>query len=84
MQTELVGDFELSLSKAAIVRRTAVGEASLSAIGQGLLGYSQGGLPLDQSRLDARDIIATSAQAVKDAFAAVVRPDGFVKVVVGP
>ena len=84
MQSEPVGDFELSLAKSAIVRRTLVDRSSLGAIGQSLLGFAQDGKPLDQERLDARAIIATTAQAVKEAFAAFVRPAAFVKVVVGP
>jgi zinc protease len=84
MQTEPAGDFELSLAKAAVVRRTIVDGAALEAIGQELLSDAQNGHPLDQDRLDAQAIIATSAQTVKDAFAAIVRPAAFVKVVVGP
>jgi zinc protease len=84
MQTEPAGDFELSLAKAAVVRRTIVDGAALEAIGQELLSDAQNGHPLDQDRLDAQAIIATSAQTVKDAFAGIVRPAAFVKVVVGP
>ena len=53
-------------------------------MGESLLAHAQAGEPLDQDRLDAQAIIATSAQAVKAAFASIVRPAGFVKVVVGP
>lgn len=84
MQTEPSGDFELSLAKAAIVRRTIINVSSLASIGRSLLGDAQGGYPLDQDRLDAQAIIATSAQAVKEAFASFIRPSGFVKLVVGP
>ncbi len=84
MQTEPVGDFELSLAKAAVVRRTVVNVSSLASIGDGLLDDAQEGYPLDQARLDAQATIATSAQAVQDAFAKFVRPKDFVNVVVGP
>lgn len=84
MQTEDAGDFELSLAKAAIVRRAGIDEASLASIGGALLGDAQGGFPLDQGRRDAAAILATPAKAVRDAFAAFVRKDGFVKVVLGP
>ena len=84
MQTQPAGDFELSLAKAAIVRRTIVDRSSLGSIGESLLGFAQGGYPLDQERLDAEAMIATSAQAVQEAFAAFVRRTGFVRVVVGP
>ncbi len=84
MQTTPVDDFELSLAKAAVVRRTIVDGAALATIAQALLTDAQNGRPLDQDRLDAQAIIGTSAQSVKDAFASVVRPSGFVKVIVGP
>jgi zinc protease len=84
MQTEPAGDFELSLAKAAIVRRTIINLSSLGSIGRSLLGDGQAGYPLDQDRLDAQAIITTSAQAVKEAFASFIRPSGFVKLVVGP
>jgi zinc protease len=84
LQTQPAGDFELSLAKAAIVRRTIVDRSSLGSIGESLLGFAQAGSPLDQERLDAEAMIATSAQAVQEAFAAFVRPAGFVRVVVGP
>ncbi len=84
VQTEPVGDFELSLAKAAIVRRTSVASASISAIAQTLLSNAVQGYPLDQSRSDARAIVATTAAQVRDAFAAVIRPKDFVRVVIGP
>ena len=84
MQTEPVGDFELSLAKAAVVRRTEIDVSSLASIGQSLLDDAQEGYPLDQDRLDAQAIIATSAQAVKEAFASFIRPASFVQLVVGP
>jgi zinc protease len=84
MQTELVGAFELSLAKAATVRRTIVDASSLSSIGQSLLGDAQDGYPFDQDRIEAQAIIATSADAVKSAFAANVRTNDFVHVLIGP
>jgi zinc protease len=84
LQTEVPGEFEMSLAKSAIVRRTIVGFSSLASIGGALLSNGEAGYPLDQDRLDAGAIIATPGQAVKQAFAAYVRPSGFVKLVVGP
>lgn len=84
MQTEPVGDFELSLAKAAIVRRTALAGSSIGGIAQSLLSDALGGYPLDQDRLDARAIVATTAAQVRDAFASVIRPKDFVRVVIGP
>ena len=84
MQTEPVGDFELSLAKAAIVRRTSLASASLSGIAQGLLRAAVAGEPLDRDRSEAAAIVATSAGAVRDAFANIIRPKDFVRVVIGP
>lgn len=84
MQNELVGDFELSLAKAAIVRRTAIGGASIASIGQRLLGETLDNAPYDRDRTDAAAILGTSATAVRDAFAKTIRPKGFVRVVIGP
>ena len=84
LQTEPVGDFELALTKASIVRQTIIAGASLSAIGGALLDDANSGLPLDQAQLDARQFVATDARAVQRAFAAYVKPDSFVRVVEGP
>ena len=84
MQTELASDFELSLAKAAIVRRTSIADASIEAIGQSLLGDAIEGVPFDRDRTDAEAILATTPAAVRDAFAAKVRPRDFVRVVIGP
>ncbi|GAC1544498.1 MAG: pitrilysin family protein [Vulcanimicrobiaceae bacterium] len=84
LQTQPVGEFELSLAKAAIVRRTSLAGASISGIAQTLLRNSLAGYPLDQERSDARAIVTTTAAQVRDAFATVIRPGDFVRVVIGP
>jgi zinc protease len=84
LQTEPVGDFELSLVKASIVRRTIVADASADAIAASLLDEASSGLALDRDRSEARDIVATDAAAVRAAFAKYIHPDRFVRVVVGP
>ncbi len=83
-KTEPAGDFELSLAKASIVRRTLIADSSESSIGSSLLGDASGGYPLDQNRIDARQIIATDASSVRKAFSTYVHPENFVRVVVGP
>ena len=83
-KTEPAGEFELSLAKASIVRRTLIGDSSESSIGGSLLDDASNGYPLDQNRLDARQIIATDASSVQKAFATYVHPENFVRVVVGP
>ena len=84
MQTELVGDFELSLAKAAIVRRTAIAGASIASIGQRLLSETLADESYGRDRTEAAAILATSATAVRDAFAKTIRPKSFVRVVIGP
>jgi zinc protease len=84
MQTELVGDFELSLAKAAIVRRTAIAGASIASIGQRLLSETLEDVSYGRDRTEAAAILATSATAVRDAFAKTIRPKSFVRVVIGP
>ncbi len=84
MKTEPVGDFELSLMKASIVRRTVIADASINSIGSSLLNAATNHMPLDQSQIDAREILATNAKAVQDAFNTFVHPENFVRVVVGP
>jgi zinc protease len=84
LQREPVGDFELALTKASIVRKTIIADSSVASIGQALLDDASEGRPLDQNRLDAGRLIATDAPAIRDAFAAYIHPDKFVRVTEGP
>jgi len=84
MQTEPVGDFELALAKASVVRQSVVSGASVSAIGTQLLDDASLGLPLDQSHLDAERLLGVDAPSIEQAFAQYVRPNDFVRVIEGP
>jgi zinc protease len=84
LQTQAVPDFELSLVKASLVRRTVIESASLSSIGSALLEDATSGYPLDQAQIDARAFVAIDAAAVREAFAADIHPDHFVRVIEGP
>ena len=84
LRTEPIGDFELSLMKASMVRRVVLGDASTSSIGEEFLENSSAGFPLDQSHVDAQHLLATDAHAIQDAFAAQIHPENFVKTVEGP
>jgi zinc protease len=84
LRTEPIGDFELSLMKASMVRRVTLGDASASEIGQALLNDATSGLPLDQAHIDAQHLLATDAHAIQDAFAANIRPENFVRTIEGP
>ena len=84
MRHEPAGDFELSLVKASLVRRTIIGDSSVSTIGNSLLDNATHGYPLDQAQIDARHLIATDSRAVQEAFASYVHPQNFVRVIEGP
>jgi zinc protease len=84
LRTQPVGDFELGLMKASMVRRVVIGDASVGSIGGSLLDDQANGLPLDEDQRDARALLATDAQAVQSAFADQILPDHFVRTIEGP
>ena len=84
LRKEPIGDFELALMKASMVRRVVLSDASASQIGQGLLNDATSGLPLDQAHIDAQHLLATDAHAIQEAFAAHIRPENFVRTIEGP
>jgi zinc protease len=84
LRTVPVGDFELGLMKASMVRRVVIGDASVGSIGSSLLDDQANGLPLDQDELDAQHLLATTAPAIEDAFAQQILPDHFVRTIEGP
>jgi zinc protease len=59
-------------------------EASYEGVAGQLLSYASRSLPLNQNVVDARAELAASAESVRTAVAKFVRPDAFVRVVVGP
>ncbi|HTW84133.1 MAG TPA: pitrilysin family protein [Candidatus Sulfotelmatobacter sp.] len=84
MQTQPVGDFELALAKASIVRQGVVEAASVGAIGGQLLDEGSTGLPFDQPQRDARAYLDTDAAAIEHAFATQIDPKAFVRIIEGP
>jgi zinc protease len=84
MQTDPVGDEELALIKASVVRRAVVAGGAIDALGTSLLGYASEGMPLDQNRIDAERFLGTDANAVRAAFASYIKPANFVRIVEGP
>jgi zinc protease len=84
LRKEPIGDFELGLMKASVVRRVVLGDASASEIGEMLLNDAVNGLPLDQTHTDAQHLLATNAQAIQEAFAANIHPENFVRTIEGP
>lgn len=84
MQTEPVGDFELSLAKASTVRRSEIADSSINAIGQSLLDEAANEFPFDQTQIDARTFMHVDANAIKAAFATYIHPQNFVRIIEGP
>ena len=84
MKTQPVGDFELALAKASIVRQTEIANASVGAIGGSLLDDATNGYPFDQSHIDVEHFLSTDPHAIVDAFATYIKPQNFVRVVQGP
>jgi zinc protease len=84
LRTTPVGDFELGLMKASMVRRVLIGAASTAGIGGALLEDASNGFPLDQSQRDAQRLLATDARAIQDAFASQIPAGNFVRTVEGP
>jgi zinc protease len=84
IRKEPVGDFELSLIKASMVRRVVLGDASASSIGEAFLNDAVNNMPLDQDQVDARHLLATDAQSIQNAFVADIHPENFVRTIEGP
>jgi zinc protease len=84
LRTQPVGDFELGLMKASMIRRVVIGDASVGSIGGSLLDDHANGLPLDENQRDAQALLATDAAAVQSAFAEQILPDHFVRTIEGP
>lgn len=84
LRTEPIGDFELALMKASLVRRVVLADAAVASIGRDFLNFSIAGLPLDQAQIDARNILATDARSIQAAFAAQIHPENFVRMIEGP
>jgi zinc protease len=84
LRKEPIGDFELGLMKASVVRGVVLRNSSAAQIGATLLNDAVNGLPLDQSHIDAQHLLATDAHAIQEAFAANIHPENFVRTIEGP
>jgi zinc protease len=71
-------------SKALLMGRVPLREASYDGVARELLTYSLDGLPLNQGVIDARAELSATAAVVQSAIAKYIRPDAFVRVVTGP
>lgn len=84
MRTQDVSDAELHQAKALLLRSIPLSESSEEAVGGGLLGRAEMGLPLDEPIMAAKKYYALTADDVKAAFARHVQPDNLVQIVRGP
>ncbi len=82
-QTPIEPD-RLLRSKALLMGEVPIRQASYDGVADQLLSYAGRDLPLDQNVLDARSELAASAESVRAALAKFIRPEGFVRVVIGP
>jgi zinc protease len=84
MQRDLVPAEELKRVKALLLRQMPLGEASVGAIAQALIGRTDLGLPLDEPANAARTLIALEPADVRAAFRKWIRPADLVRVSQGP
>jgi zinc protease len=71
-------------SKALLMGRVPLREASYEGMARELLSYAVEDLPLNEGVVEAGAELASSASALQAAIAKYVRPDAFVRVVTGP
>lgn len=84
MQQTPVTETELKRAKGILLRQIPLGESSFRAIGGQLLTLSTEGKPLDGMTIAGEHYLKLTAKEVQQAFAAHIRPDGFVTAVKGP
>ncbi len=74
----------LRRAQALLLSKVPLREQSYNGVAQQLLGYASEGLPLDQATIDAQRELSVTPPQAQAAFAKWVRPNGFVRVVIGP
>jgi zinc protease len=84
MRTQGVSDAELHQAKALLLRQIPLSESSEEAVGGGLLGRAEIGLPLDEPIRAAKKYYGLTADDVKAAFAKHMQTDNLVQIVRGP
>jgi zinc protease len=82
-QTPIEAD-RLLRSKALLMGEVPIRQASYDGVANQLLSYASRDLPLDQNVVDARAELAASGESIRSALAKYVRPDSFVRVIIGP
>ncbi|MGA8532996.1 MAG: pitrilysin family protein [Candidatus Tumulicola sp.] len=84
LQTTPIEADRLLRSKALLMGAVPIRQASYEGVADQLLSYAGDELPLNQNVIDARTELSASAESVRAAIAKFVRPDSFVRVVIGP
>ncbi|HET9030990.1 MAG TPA: insulinase family protein, partial [Candidatus Aquilonibacter sp.] len=75
---------DMARGKAMLISRIPIRQESFSGIAQQLIGYAELGLPLNQYTIDAQREVDTTNAAITAALRKWVRPDDFVRVILGP
>jgi zinc protease len=75
---------EMARGKVSIVSSIPIAASSFDGIAQQLIRYAELGLPLDQATIDARNEIAATNDQIKAAVQKWIRPNDFVKIIIGP
>jgi zinc protease len=84
IMTKGVSDDDLARGKAMLVSQIPLRQQSFSGIAGQLIGYAELGLPLDQYVVDAQREVGTTNASVVQALNKWVRPNDFVRVILGP
>ncbi len=84
LQRENLPDSRLQRAKALLIGKLVLKRQSYDGIARQLLGYASEDLPLDQDLIDARAQMEVTPEKLRDAMAKWLRPDGFVRLTVGP
>ncbi|WP_049621161.1 M16 family metallopeptidase [Frateuria defendens] len=84
MQKAPVGQADLDRAKGILLRQIPLGESSFAAIGNQLLTLSQEGRPLDAMTVAGQHYLMLTAEQVRQAYAAHLRPQALVTAVKGP
>lgn len=84
LQRTLLPAERLQRAKALLIGEVPVRQQSYSGVASLLLGFATEGLPLDQNLRDARRELAVTPQSLRAAMRKWIRPDGFVRLTIGP
>ncbi|MBV8149162.1 MAG: insulinase family protein, partial [Candidatus Eremiobacteraeota bacterium] len=84
LQQQPIESDRILRSKALLMGRVPLREASYEGVAGQLLTYALDGLPLNEGVIEANAELSSSAAAIQSALAKYIRPEAFVRVVTGP